>query len=464
MGSKLSAMEAPELEITVGPEPDNSDVEVGISHEGVESGCYVECAESQRRTALVHDWCIQWAERGLGFCYVHPRGPASQELIARLPADRLDDVVWIDYQRIPLTDYLDVPPVARVAVDPFELSAADIDTDALETDPAIGRCANWLAAASASTKYFDWNVARVIETLLPPLIDEEGSDYWDLGMELSVASTETDPSRLFEFVDSPAAEQRLEQAYADDSKVFLKAAQCLQSPLEAYVFNPLIGAQTYDIGGVITNSDIVLITGHLSEPTPEWFHSPELIGSHLLIQTLVRQLWERAQTASADATPLVLDGITTLSPPHDFLIPKLTRDAHQTPLVPILTGPYIGELPERLKTPIERHAGTHVRYTDRIGADLPEPPKGDIDAMRRFNEGKQILPSEADYCCSISTEKRDHVIVHPSMLTRAARPSVPPRFRHDAPTVANTITDSITRHGRVNPHLSEETIHNAREQ
>lgn len=460
-------MGAPDLTVTVGPDPDNTEVAVQISHAALDAGCYVIGDEPQQRTTLLHDWCVQWAERGHGFWYVHPRGPEPRELLARLPADRLEDVVWIDYGRSQLADSLDVPPVRRVGVDPFAGPASDIDPDALITDPVIGRCANWLAAAGESTEDFDWNVARVLETLLPLLVGDEGADYWEVTKVFSSVSLDDDPSLLFEFVDGQAAERQLTQAHAYDDTVFRKVSQCLGNPRDPFASNPLLGESTYDIENTLTNTDIVLVTGALPEPGPRPVDTRKLLGTHVLIQTLVRRLWERAQTAPADATPtpLLLDGITPLSPEQDTLIPELIEHAPPTPLVPVLAGPEIRELPERLTRPIVEHVDTQVQYSDPTGPGQPSLPSGDIEAMERAIEREQESPIAADARCWISTGNAGYLTGNPQTATptRAAQPSDPPATRHGAETVAQAITESVTRHGAVADWLTDEMVREERE-
>jgi len=80
-------------ETVVGRDPDALDGRVTLPAAEIEAGCYVEGDVPQKQTALMHNWCVQWAEAGHGFCYVHARSPAVRDLLSRLPAHRLEDVV-----------------------------------------------------------------------------------------------------------------------------------------------------------------------------------------------------------------------------------------------------------------------------------------------------------------------------------------------------------------------------------
>ncbi len=461
-------MSQPDLTVTVGPDPDAPDDPVQLSHDALDAGCYVAGDDPQRRTALLHDWCVQWAERGHGFWYVHPRGPAPRELLGRLPAGRLDDVVWIDFTRRQLADSLDVPPIRRVGVDPVAGPAAAIDTAALATPPAVGRSAGWLAAASEATARFDWNVARVLDTLIPLLVDEAGPAIHEIPPRCRRAALEDDPGHVVELVDEPAIERQLTQAHAHDDAVFRRVAHCLSLPRDPFASNPLLGASTYAVEAALTSTDIVLVTGALPAPDTTSVATPDLLGTHVLIQTLVRRLWEAAQTAPPDArpTPLLLDGVTALSPAQDTLLPELIAHAPATPLAPVLAGPERDALPDRLTLPITDGIDTRVQYTDGTRPGHDALPTGDTGATAQAIEREQSSPVAAGECWWLSTGNAGLLTGDPRTATptRAVRRGDPPATRHDAATVAQAITDSVTRHGTVPEWLTDELIQEVREQ
>ena len=48
------------------------------------------------KTTLLKNLMVQWAYAGDGFCYIDSGGGGSEDLLRKLPAHRLDDVVWVD--------------------------------------------------------------------------------------------------------------------------------------------------------------------------------------------------------------------------------------------------------------------------------------------------------------------------------------------------------------------------------
>lgn len=460
-------MHTVDLTIPVGPDPDTGEP-IELSHDAFEAGCYVAGPAAQPRTGLLHDWCVAWAERGHGFWYVHPRGPAPRELLARLPADRLDDVVWIDYARSALAARLDVPPVRRVGVDPFADSAATIDPDALVTPPAVGRSGGWVAAAGEAEQYFDWNVARVLDTVVPLMIGRDGPARTDVTARCSAAVHDDDPTPLVELVDEAAAARQLRQAHAHDDQVFRKVSQCLSWPTDPFASNPLLGEATYAVEDALSRRDIVLVTGALPAPDAAQRSPRDVLGTHVLVQTLVRRLWEAAQTAGAAAqpTPLLLDGLPALSPDRGTLIPELLEHAPATPLAPVLAAPELGELDDRLRLPLTRFVDTRVQYLDPTTPGTDPLPTGDNETMARAIEREQSSPIDAGVRCLVSTGNAGLLTGDPRTATptRTARPPDPPRTRHDAATVADAITASVDRHGTIPAWVTDEMLREVREE
>lgn len=48
------------------------------------------------KSTLLKNAMLQWAYGGYGFCYVGTRGAEAEELLRKLPPERLDDVVWVE--------------------------------------------------------------------------------------------------------------------------------------------------------------------------------------------------------------------------------------------------------------------------------------------------------------------------------------------------------------------------------
>lgn len=48
------------------------------------------------KSTLLENVMLQWAYGGYGFCYAGIDGPEAEELLRKLPPERLDDVVWVE--------------------------------------------------------------------------------------------------------------------------------------------------------------------------------------------------------------------------------------------------------------------------------------------------------------------------------------------------------------------------------
>jgi hypothetical protein len=457
------------LSVMVGTHPDESEPEVSLSEDALSSGCYLGGDHPERQTALLHDWCVQWAERGHGFCYVHPRGPAPRELLARLPEHRLEDAVWIDFRRRRLPDSLAVPPARRVGVDPFAGPASGIDAGELRTDPVAGRCADWVAACKAGRDDVDWNAARALATLLPVAFRPDGPtgrELQDVLWEARGQSAHLDA--VTEYLP-PSGRTQLEHAVDVDADLLSTLVACLTEPCDPFPSNPLIGDATYPIEDAISNADIILVTGTLPTPDPYTTASIDSIGTYLLLQSVVRRLWEGAQQWNGDSTaqlPLVLDRVADCSPPADSLLPEVIGSAAHTPLVPILSGPQTEELPRRLKQPVTETIDARVQFTDPSAPGATSLPMGDLDAVEQAIDREQAHPVDSGPVCWVSTGNAGRLSGTPraDATTRPARPGDPPRTRHDADVLGAAITESVTRHGAIPDWLTEELLQETREE
>lgn len=437
------------LSVSVGTHPDDPETEISLSAAALSSGCYLAGEPTDRQTTLLHDWCVQWAERGAGFCYVHPRGPAPRELLARLPKHRLEDVVWIDFKRSRQPERLDIPPARRVGIDPFADVDPDIGGDELFTDPAAGRCADWVAACKEGRDDVDWNVSRVLASVVPVAIrqdDSAGRGVRNALWEARADAGESDP--VAEEL-GPGARFHLQQGTELDADVLWTITGCLGDPLDPFPSNPLNGVSTYRVEDAVPSDDIILVTGAVPESSGARRNSFETIGSYLLILTLVRRLWEGAQQRGPDCTsqlPLVLDGVTDCSPAADRLLPEVITRAADTPLVPILSGPEPGELPARLRSPITETIDARVQFTDPAAPGASSLPKSDTAAMEQAIDCEQAHAIKPGSLCWVSTGNAGHLSGNPrtDVTTQRARPNAPPWTRHGADAIGTAITESVT--------------------
>lgn len=62
--------------IELGLDPDDPSRMVTLPDEAPDNWCYIEGPETHEQTALLHSWCVQWADAGQGLCYVSPGSQA----------------------------------------------------------------------------------------------------------------------------------------------------------------------------------------------------------------------------------------------------------------------------------------------------------------------------------------------------------------------------------------------------
>lgn len=182
MQDAVSDSSSVEPSTTLGPDSEDPSKDVTLPDGALDAGCYIEGPQTPEQTALLHSWCVEWAEAGHGFCYVHPCGPEPRELLACLPEKRLDDVVWIDIDRNNIRPQLDVPAIERVAIDPFEAPPTRFEFTA---DSLTLRVNAILDAFASQSDTFDWPTAVLLQTYLPEILRTETLTHSDVSMALS---------------------------------------------------------------------------------------------------------------------------------------------------------------------------------------------------------------------------------------------------------------------------------------
>lgn len=455
--SDLSYVEPP---TTLGPAPENPSNHVALPDGALDAGCYIEGPQTPAQTALLHSWCVEWAEAGHGFCYVHPRGPETRELMARLPEDRLEDVVWIDARRKRLAEHLDVPPAKRVCIDPFTIPGHD---DAFAIDPVTARVDAYMDAY-AESPYHNRNVERILDVVLPPLISTDDLEVSDVTNALTKANLGTPEALLAlePFADSQRADREITAAHARDPTDFLAAKHALTNPQDPYPSNPLRGEPTYDIASALANNRIVLVTGTLPQSVRNGGSEIDLYVTQLLVCSLLCRLWEAAQTTDATGTyPLVVDGFDELAVGEATLFQNVLAHTNGTPLAPVLCGRPIDDFEDPLKLALADHVGTEVTVVDGGDVDLSSVMKtGSLNAAEWYLEREQNSGVAPEGRCWLRTGT-DGLLAGTEALEREMQPALlpeMPRGRHSKGPLATAITRSVERHGTIPAWLTDEML------
>lgn len=444
---------------TLGPAREALAETVALPESALDAGCYVEGPQTPDQTALLHSWCVEWAENGHGFCYVHLRGPEPRDLMARLPEDRLEDVVWIDARRTSLAEHLDVPPLQRVAVDPFTVPA-DVDS-ALEIDPVTARRDAYMDAFSESPHH-NRNVERILNMLLPGLLATDDLTVHDLSYPFSEA-IKGSPDALLDlepFTGNEVVEREIEAAIDRNPRDFVTARLALTYPRDPYPSNPLMDATTYDIATALENDHIVLVTGDMPRPERSGFDGRSLFTTQLLVGALICRLLEAAQTTDATRTfPLVLDTLEELAVGDVTLLENVLAQADGTPLAPVLSGPPSDEFEDPLRRYLADLVGTEVTLVDLDGQEIPSALKtGSLDGVEWYLEREETSEVAPEALCWLRTGMSG-LLADAETLNRERQATICPPMpdsRHSKDVLAEAISQSVYRHGAQPQWMDEE--------
>lgn len=456
---------------TLGPDPADPSAAISLPEAAFGNGTYVEGDDPGLQGALLDSWCVQWAEAGYGFCYVHPGGSAPRELLARLPAERLDDVVWIDVDRSRLAEHLRVPIQTHVTVDAFD--APEPDPDTYERDPVNARVNAYLDAFSEHPE-FDWNVGRVLSSVLPaiflradvrpgdvrralesPGLDAlsetfaDGSGEHDRETRQALAAARRATSGVLDRADDPSGD----------------AAWLLDQLSEPNPDDLLVGDGSYDVGRALLEDDIVIVSGAAVSPEDAlWRGDLERLRTHILVAALVCRLQEAAAFAppGSGMFPVVIDGLADLAPGDGDAFQQLLRTSHEVPLAPVFSGPRPSELPESLRLAVGDHVATRIVVTDE---EHPEPEPdfdpteepyrtsalglGSMDVVDDYlaREGLSALPeAPLSWCRVNATDRAADVRTVQECVQPAIVPRRPER-RRPPHQVAAVVARSVDRHG-----------------
>lgn len=161
-----------------------------------------------------------------------------------------------------------------------------------------------------------------------------------------------------------------------------------------------------------------------------------------------------------------VDRVTNCSPTADSLLPEIIRIAAHNPLVPVLSGPEIRELPRRLKEPVTGAIDARVQFRDPSVRGETAFPKGDLDTIEQTIAQEQAHAVDSGQVCWVSTGNAGNLSgnLRAESTTRPARPGDPPRTRHDAEAIGTAISESVTRYGEIPGWLTDELLQEVREE
>lgn len=232
---------------------------------------------------------IQLAYGGHGFVYFDPKARDSRELLKKLPAHRLDDVVWIepgstDFERSVAINFLEIP---------------DYD-DEDELDKIIKDRLQVLKAIFDTDDYWGINMESITESMGRAMMEhnaevDDPDDYYTLIDFFFILLNAERREEFAESVDDPyVAEFCNEIAEMDDDDVrpLLKR---IKTWVESRMIRRIIGCResSIDFQDVLDGNKIVIVRTPVADDD---------IKQMITLGTM-RPIWTAVQNTSFDGTP-----------------------------------------------------------------------------------------------------------------------------------------------------------------
>jgi hypothetical protein len=200
------------------------------------------------KTTEMENMMVQWANSGYGFVYFDPKGRDSRELLRKLPADRLDDVVWIEpgsseFDKTVGLNFLEVP---------------DCDTEEERENEIKNRIEN-LKAIFDTDEYWGINMESITESMGRAMMQSE-KPFSVIDMYFTLLNAERREEFAANVKDPYVREFCIEIAQMDDETVrpILKR---IKSWVENSVIRRIISHResTIDFRDIIDNDRIVIV-------------------------------------------------------------------------------------------------------------------------------------------------------------------------------------------------------------
>lgn len=384
----------------LGHSPEHGDP-ITLGADELRVGTYIEGAVPEQQTALCTNLMAQWARAGAGFCYVHPDAFATLDVLAALPADRLDDVVWLNLRPRRLPDQLGVDTDHQPAVDPTTV-AEGVPRDACVTPPAAARVGDWLDVLAADETHADWNLGHVLAAVLDRAVSADMT-LTDLvnalnaaGYDAMYTDDEVGVDVLCERLgDQPGADWTagIRRAERLDADVYKDAQHLLaNATLYGEALSPLRGPSSCSLPELVADDAIILVTGDLPAADATGL-MPRMrrLATHLLATVIVRRVWEGVQAMAAEHEgepslyPVVLDDVTRLFAHEPRLLQALLTDGTdpKTPLAVVCNGRAPGCFGDEIEGATMHSVPTRLRFEERASDDTARALRTDTDVMER---------------------------------------------------------------------------------
>lgn len=392
----------------------------------------------QGKTCLAQDLAVQWAARGGGLCYIAADREETLSFLAKLPADRLDDIVWIDTAPEQPPDA--IPDDIGVQLDPLcPMRAAPGDKTLRQTIAMdLTDCIN----------ENDPGPSDIVCDIAPSI--------FAAALAMPEVQTLTDVKTLLFDVRAPDRLRDLVETAGLSEAIFKRATEeetpegippitelpfVFSNVLNQRTDPPYLADSGLDLGAAIDAGQIIVLAGYLGAASRGRYRT-QIMG--IAATTLLRRLQQAVPATEYDGPPfpVVVDDVRSVLPAGSMnvLIDLLTAESR---LGGLLTMQSLDLLPDRVVATMQREVDTVCVFQQGTSTASEVLSAWDVD-KRAIKRQVARIPEGivATSCGSFWVARRD--IPSDPVLTRACA-HLPPERAHE--TITEAITASVQRHG-----------------
>lgn len=328
------------------------------------------------KTQLMLHAALQDAHKGYGFCMVIPKGNAVDEVLAKLPEERLDDVVYLNPGQTPVTPINVLEPHVTEAMTPAQK----------ENQKEI-IVADLIDLFKRQSEHWGDRFGRVLETLLRAHLDRniyhgETNTLVDV---FRCVVTDDALVELINRIDDPVVREQLVRIREDMSSYEMEP---LQRRLNDFIMNPTIrtviaaAESGVDFREVVNDQRIVLVDVQKGEVGDT---VSKLVGS-----IVITKIWAAAQSRvtvpEAEREPfyLYVDEVHNLAG-EGSNFKKILGEAREYRLGCWLATQYLHQLDTAMRRAVSNNCRTKIVFDPSGTEDL-----GHIDRMLKGVDKPQL--------------------------------------------------------------------------
>jgi hypothetical protein len=323
------------------------------------------------KTTFMTNLMIQWAFSDHGFCFVAPFREEARELLHKLPADRLEDIVWIDTNPRYSESLFDGDTNRVVPIDFLNLSPPPSQSSVVAPDPQLiaSHFVDLLKEDVYAFEEMADDLTAICRALIPVFINSD--DVQSLADINDICPTGDETAQLRSFVERSAADdvwQTIEQALERDDAILW--------PIFTTFFNQYVNASTLPDSHLTTNTPLTMAEA-IAENKIIVVAGTGTADQRLrmIAGTIIQRLWTAAQQQASTETiyPVILDQIYGSIAGDGQLYQEILTATDSSPLSLFLCSQYPGQLSDSLAECIVSQVGTLISFYQTRGTYVHSP-------------------------------------------------------------------------------------------